>query len=124
MSNKHKNASLSSFAAKARMIIKLNPEHMAWVLLLETSPGSGTEGGINPWQGNQGKQDCPPTVPCAREGETAAHKVTESGTHSGLVTSLLHEGIASGNTFPALHRQWEGGSRGTEAGKGLGQQST
>lgn len=55
MSNKHKNASLSIFTAKARTIIKLNPGHMAWVLLLETSPGSGTEGGINPWQKKTGK---------------------------------------------------------------------
>lgn len=44
MSNKHKNASLSSFAAKARMIIKLNPGHMALVLLLGTSPGLALKG--------------------------------------------------------------------------------
>lgn len=66
MSNKHKNASLSSFAAKARMIIKLNPGHMAWVLLLETSPGSDIEGGINPWQENRENRAVPHSSLCQR----------------------------------------------------------
>lgn len=35
MYNKYKNASLPSFAAKAKMIIKLNPQHMAWVAYLQ-----------------------------------------------------------------------------------------
>lgn len=35
MYNKYKNASLPSFAAKAKMIIKLNPQHMAWVVYLQ-----------------------------------------------------------------------------------------
>lgn len=129
MSNKHKNASLSSFAAKARMIIKLNPGHMAWVLLLETSPGSGIEGGINPWQENRENKEnraVPHSSLCQR-GRNSCPQCHRGVGHTqdchipSAWRNCLWKHIPSiGQGVGRREGGREGGSRGTEAGKALG----
>lgn len=97
---------------------------MVGVLLLETPPGSGTDRGINPWKENRENRIVPPQFPMPEREKQLPTGSQRGGTHSGLVTSLLQEGLASGSTAPALDRQWQGGSRGTEAGQGFGNLST